>query len=171
MFRPNLAGLPELAIPPDCGLRTYQPGDEAHWARIMNDCIGENWTPERALNELVRRPEFSADACFFATINGVPEGSATAWQRTGYADGVGYVHMVGVTPASRGKGLGKLVTLATLHWFRDHGYRSAVLNTDDWRLPAIGVYLALGFEPVLFNDEHTQRWSDVQARIAARSRP
>lgn len=170
MLRPNLAGLPELSIPPGCGLRTYQPGEEAHWARIMNDCVGEGWTPERTMNELVRRPEFSADACFFATVSGTPEGSATAWQRAGYADGVGYVHMVGVSPSARGRGLGILTTLATLHWFRDHGYHSAVLNTDDWRLPAIGVYLGLGFEPVLFNEEHTRRWEDVHARIAARRR-
>jgi mycothiol synthase len=162
----SLDALPPLAVPDGCGLRTYLPGDEAHWARIMNDCIGENWTAERCLAELVNRPEFTPEACFFATVDGVPEGTATAWRSAAVAAGTGYVHMVGVSPAARGKSLGYLVTLATLHWFHEHRYQEVVLDTDDWRLPAIGVYFKLGFQPVLFDEGHAQRWEAVRRKLA-----
>lgn len=167
MRRSHLDGLPPLEVPSGCELRTYQPGDEVHWARIMNQCIGQDWTPARCLKELVNCPQFRADGCFIASVNGVPQGSATAWVKPELEED-GYVHMVGVDPASRGKGLGGVVSLAVLHWFRDHGFRRAVLHTDDWRLPAIHIYLKLGFEPVLFDEHHRQRWETVGHKLSER---
>ena len=165
MRLPTLEGLPEPRPPAGTELRTYLPGDEAHWARIMNECIGENWTPERCLEELVRRPQFRPDACFFAIVGGVPQGTATAWLHPAYLPDRGYLHMIGVASEQRGRGLGTLVTLAALGWFREHGFAGAVLDTDDWRLPAIAVYLKLGFGPVLFDDEHARRWTAVRASL------
>jgi len=168
MRRPDLDGLPPLEAPEGVALRSYLPGDEAHWARIMNDSIGEGWTAERCRVELIERAEFRAEGCFFATVDGVPQGTATAWVKAGLAPETGYVHMVGVSPSCRGRGLGRLVSLAALHWFREHGFRRALLHTDDWRLPALGVYFQLGFEPVLFDAEHARRWEVVRSHLAAR---
>ena len=39
----------------------------------------------------------------------------------------------------RGKGLGNLVTIAVLHRLAAVGKKTARLNTDDWRVPAIKV--------------------------------
>lgn len=167
MRRRTLGDLPELEVPSGCTLRSYQPGDEEHWARIMNRCIGVRWTAERCLAELVQRNEFDRRGCFFAVLDGLPQGTATAWQKSDQRGDTGYVHMVGVTPAYRGRGIGRLVTLATLHWFREQGYRRVVLHTDDWRLPAIHTYQRLGFEPVYFDVEHTIRWEAVHARLSA----
>jgi mycothiol synthase len=168
MSRPHLEELPTLAIPGGSGLRTFVPGDEEHWVRIMNDCIGSAWTVERCRAELVERPEFRADGCFFALVEGIPQGTATAWVKPELVGETGYVHMVGAAPSYRGRGLGLLVTLAALHWFRAHGFRRAVLHTDDWRLPAIGVYRRLGFEPVLIDDEHARRWAEVEEKLGQR---
>lgn len=168
MRRPNLDALPALQVPEGCALRTYQEGDADHWARIMNDCIGQGWTARRCLAELVERPEFSPDGCFIATVEGVPQASATAWRKPPENWVTGYVHMVGAAPQARGRGLGYLTTLAALHWFREHGFRNSVLHTDDWRLPAISIYLKLGFEPVLFNAHHTERWNLVGQKLQER---
>ncbi len=168
MIRKDLSELPALEIPPDCELRTFQPGDEAHWARIMNDCIGRDWTAERCRAELVERIEFRADGCFMAVMDGEPQGSASSYVLPAFTREVGYVHMVGVAPAYRGLGLGVLVTCAVLHWFRDNDFKQALLRTDDWRLPAIGSSLKLGFEPVVFNDSHAERWDAVRANLAQR---
>jgi mycothiol synthase len=167
MRRPDLEDLPDTVVPSGCGLRTFAHGDEEHWARIMNDCIGDGWSVNRCRTELVERPEFRAGGCFLATVDGVPQGTATAWSKPGYEGDWGYIHMVGVAPEHRGRGLGKLVTLATLRWFRSHGFRRAFLHTDDWRLPAIAVYLKLGFHPVLFDEQHSRRWQTVRERLAA----
>ena len=78
---------------------------------------------------------------------------------------IGTVHMVGVHPDHRGRRLGWAVTLAVLHWFAARGFERARLLTDDWRHPAIRVYLGLGFLPVLIDAEHRNRWHDVFTAI------
>jgi mycothiol synthase len=80
--------------------------------------------------------------------------------------------MVCALDAHRGRGLGRLVTLAVLHHLRQGGFERADLSTDDWRIPAIKSYLALGFVPVFLPtvdgfDPHEPRWSAVFAQILA----
>jgi mycothiol synthase len=73
----------------------------------------------------------------------------------------GYVHWVGVDPAHRGRSLGKYVTAAVLVYFREAGLEDSVLETDDYRIPAIKTYLGLGFVPEYRTPEHRVRWSKV----------
>lgn len=168
MRHTRLSELPPLEPPAGCTLRCYQPGDEADWAEIMNHCIGMKWTAARCRVELIERREFDSEGCFFALVDGIPQGTATAWQKPEQRGDTGYVHMVGVSPAYRGQGLGRLVTLAVLHWLRGQGYRRVILHTDEWRLLAIRTYLRLGFRPVFFDDHHMRRWDAVENRLRAR---
>jgi mycothiol synthase len=69
--------------------------------------------------------------------------------------------MIGAHSDARGLGMGRLVCLAALHSLRDRGYKSAVLSTDDTRIPAISLYLSLGFEPVYSHESHKERWEKV----------
>ena len=49
-------------------------------------------------------------------------------------------------PEYRGKGLSKVVCISILdYFFTEMCYKRVVLNTDDWRLPAISLYFSLGF--------------------------
>lgn len=77
--------------------------------------------------------------------------------------------MVCVRPEHRGHRLGYWLTLATLHYFRDHGFQQAILDTDDFRLPAIREYLDLGFEPEYTHPSHTERWERIRAELQRRS--
>ena len=79
--------------------------------------------------------------------------------------------MVCALPEQRGRGLGRLVTLATLHYMRDRGDTNVLLETDDFRIPAVRSYLGLGFVPVYLEDpasDHVARWSDVFRKVFAR---
>jgi len=78
----------------------------------------------------------------------------------------GYVHWVGVDPASRGRRLGTVVMEAVVRRFFADGYRSAVLETDDFRLPAITSYLGQGFIPQYADTDHEDRWSNVFSQLA-----
>jgi mycothiol synthase len=74
--------------------------------------------------------------------------------------------MVCALDGHRGRGLGRLVTLAVLHHLRERGFRMADLSTDDFRLAAIKSYLGLGFVPVYLTDpdridDHEARWSAI----------
>src|SRR5690606_36526282 len=64
-------------------------------------------------------------------------------------------------PRNRGKGLGKLVSVAVLNDLYERGFRRCMLRTDDFRLPAIKTYLDLGFVPDMKDDSHPERWAKV----------
>jgi mycothiol synthase len=81
--------------------------------------------------------------------------------------GSGYVHWVGCANASRRKGLGRAVCGAVLARFAETGCKDAVLETDDDRLPAIGLYLALGFVPEPRHAGDAERWKHVRQQLDA----
>jgi mycothiol synthase len=58
---------------------------------------------------------------------------------------VGWVEYVGTAPAARGRGLGYAVTLAGLHWLRDHSCDTAMLVTGEGNATARRLYERLGF--------------------------
>jgi hypothetical protein len=58
--------------------------------------------------------------------------------------------------------------LRVLRWFRDHGFAESLLNTDDFRLPAIALYLSLGFQPEFPQEAHHARWSAIRTALEAR---
>ena len=182
MWRPHLDGLPDLTVPDGYHLRTFRPGDERAWGEIMETegGIGREWTVEKVRQRLVSRPQFEAAGLFFATCDAEgerPVASACAWRGEEEEEGgeIGTVHMVCAIPSHRGRGLGRLVTLAVLHNLRRRGFASADLTTDDFRLAAIKSYLGLGFVPAYRTDaerldDHEARWSAIFTTIITASR-
>ena len=73
--------------------------------------------------------------------------------------------MVGVDPDTRGLGLSLPIVAAALISLRERGFASAMLSTDDFRIPAIKTYLRLGFEPVMSHESHPERWAAVMEKI------
>lgn len=155
----------EIKLPSGYEMRTYQPGDEAAWSYIMSKTIGGDPSPERCSKDIIQKPQFSPDILFFVTHHETPVGSACAWRKSPDEKETGYVHMVGVLEEHRGKNLGYILTLKTLHWFRDRGFKCAVLHTDDFRIPAVKIYLKLGFVPVFVDDTHTPRWKALKEKL------
>ncbi|MDE0019556.1 MAG: GNAT family N-acetyltransferase [Candidatus Poribacteria bacterium] len=166
MVRPNLENLPALALPAGYGMRTYRKGDEEHWARIISDSFGgRERTAQDTKNEITSRDVFIPDGFYFAIHRGVPVGTACAWRQSVDEKEVGYVHMVGVVAEHTGHKLGKWVSLAVLAYFRDNGFISAMLDTDDFRIPAIKTYLNLGFVPVYVEEGQPERWRNIFQRL------
>ena len=78
-------------------MRTYQAGDEVHWANIISDSFGgRKRTAQDTRNEITSRDVFLPDALFFVIYQGIPVGTACAWRQSVNETDVGYVHMVGV---------------------------------------------------------------------------
>jgi mycothiol synthase len=175
MWRPHLDGLPDPVVPSGYRLRTFRAGDEQAWGEIMatEGGIGREWSVEKVRERIVERPQFDPAGLFFATSDtddDRPVASACAWWRE--EGDMGNVHMVCAVPSHRGRGLGRLVTVAVLHRLRERGFRSADLTTDDFRLAAIKSYLGMGFVPVYRTDpdrldDHEARWSAVFAALLA----
>ena len=116
-------------------------------------------------NEITGRDVFLPDGLYFATSHGTPVGTACAWREAVDEQEVGYVHMVGVVAEHTGHKLGKWVSLAVLTYFRDNGFISAMLDTDDFRIPAVKTYLNLGFVPVYVEDEQSERWRKIFEKL------
>lgn len=162
MVRPNLKDLPKLELPSGYHLRTYQDGDEVHWANIISDSFGgRTRTAQDTQNEITRRDVFVHDGLYFITHQDIPIATACAWRQTVDETDVGYVHMVGVVGEHTGKKLGKWVSLAVLFYFQENGFICSMLDTDDFRIPAIKTYLNLGFIPVYVDETQMQRWKDI----------
>lgn len=168
MRRPDLEGLSAVIMPAGYRLRTYAPGDEEAWARIMNTGIGQSHTAERCRANLIERPQFRPEGLFFAvTEQDEAVGSACAWRRPEEGERSGYVHMVCVLPQHRGHRLGYWLSLAVLLRFREWELADALLDTDDFRISALRTYFDLGFVPLLREEDATQaeRWDKVRAEL------
>lgn len=161
MIRRNLDDLPEVELTSGYEIRTYRPGDEAAWAKIMNSGIGADWTAEKCSEALISKSQFLPDGLFFAVHDDEPVGSACAWRSSPDEWNEGYLHMVCVLPEHRGKNVGYLLALSVLHYFREHKFQSCILDTDEWRIPAIKSYLRLGFEPMYLDESQRERWQKV----------
>ena len=136
--------LPGYVLPEGYALRTYRPGDEADWLRFCNGGgLGtESWTAQDFAREMLGKPGVTPERIFFAVdAQGRIGATATAVCQPDQ----GYVHMVAADSAYRGKTLGKAVCHAVMQYLTACGYDKIVLETDDWREPAIRVYEWLGF--------------------------
>ena len=162
MVRPDLNNLPKLELPSGYHLRTYQEGDEVYWANIISDSFGGRArTAQDTQNEITNRDVFVPDGLFFISHQDTPIATACAWRQSVDETDVGYVHMVGVVGEHTGKKLGKWVSLAVLFYFKEHGFTCSILDTDDFRIPAIKTYLNLGFIPIYVDKTQTQRWENI----------
>jgi predicted dehydrogenase/ribosomal protein S18 acetylase RimI-like enzyme len=165
MWRPNLENLPIAKLQDGYSIRNYQPGDEQAWLDICNPAINMTWNMEDLKEKLINVSWFTPEHLLFVCHQQNIVGTACAWQLRADEKKVGYVHMVAVRPEYRGKGLGRLLTLKVLHYLKKQGFRESKLNTDEFRLPAISLYLDLGFKPVIKDDSIRQRWSAVKAAL------
>lgn len=166
MKRKTLDGLPELALPDRYALRTCREGDGVHWARILNESFGGERTVDDFVATMVNQPCYRPDRLFFICApDGLPCATAGAYRFDPWGPQTGYLHYVGVCPGHQGRRLGYAVSLAVLHKFREEGCADAVLQTDDFRLPAIKTYLRLGFHPYIVDDGQPARWATVLANL------
>ena len=65
----------------------------------------------------------------------------------------------------RGTGIGQATIAAATEILADCTANYSYLSTDDFRLPAIDIYLKLGWKPLLFDAMQAQRWSNVFSNL------
>lgn len=166
MRRSSLDGLGDVGLPDGYSIRTSRDGDAAHWTRIVSESFEEDYAADYFDNRMKGDDSYRPDRVFFVCApDGLPCATASAYRRDSYGADTGYLHYVAVCPAHAGRRLGLAVSLAVLHKFREEGLRRAVLQTDDFRLPAVKTYLRLGFTPSIVHENQPARWDAVYARL------
>ena len=155
--------MPESKIPDGYELRGYLPGDEDSWVDLYNaGGFGTPWDRAR-FDEYMTAPErkegsvvaVRGDRILAATFASVEVGM----ERTGRVD------FVVSHPEVRGLGLGRAVCSGVVRYLIDKGYDNVILYTDDWRIPAIGLYLSMGFEPQMNRGDMPGRWQRVMEQL------
>lgn len=73
----------------------------------------------------------------------------------------GRIDWLAVDPSHRGKSLGRHLTALAVNSLIRHGYKIIFVGTNDSMIPAIKIYLDIGFYPNLFNPEMVLRWEKI----------
>ena len=162
--------MPDVEVPEGYTLRTYRPGDEASLAETLQAVGFLNWGQEAVLECLqdADRRAGSAVAAVEGKIVASTFASRMPTERANPVTGQpgepqreGVLDYVATHPDHQGRGLGRATCTAVLRYLVAQGCEMVSLLTDDWRLPAIHLYLSLGFEPVMNREDMPERWQAV----------
>ena len=133
MRHEDLSKLPPFFLPGGYSLHSYSENDEEVWEEIMEKAFGIHFTFEANMKNW---KGYNPEKLMFLEKDGRDIASAAGFEKEEFP-GEGWLHMVGTVPEACGKGAGRAVVLAALHAMAADGFRSAVLSTDDERIPAI----------------------------------
>ena len=170
MVRPNLENLPPVEVPQGHRLvaATEFEDPAPMWAHLLDACFDDSaWTAGSLRETFIDQEQYDPDGTFFIMHDNKPVSTAFAWLDDPGATDMGRIHYVGSLPEHRRKGLARAVVVAVMRYFRDNGFQRAFLGTHPALLPAIRLYLSLGFEPAAANAEHRQVWAEVMENLKA----
>ncbi len=169
---------PPVALPAGCRLVTAAqvPDFAPAWAELLNLSFEDgDWTPEKLDREFMSRPQFDPQGLFFALVGDAPASVALGWLDEPGETVRGRIHYVGTSPGERGKGLGRAVVAGVTRYMQARGLRQVCLGTQQYRVPAVRLYLSLGFRPWPHSEEdeavwavalQRQRWEEEKRREA-----
>ena len=153
---------PEPHLLPGYRMRVFRPDkDTEDYLSLMHEAGFTDFDKQRVRNCL---SHVLPDGFFIVEHDPTEQLVATAMAKHApkplhpYGGELGWV---AARPAHAGRGLGTTVCAAVVKRFVNAGYKRIYLLTDDWRLPALKVYLKLGFVPFLFAEGIEARWLDI----------
>lgn len=140
-------------------LRTYQPEDAEAYAELMRSAGFKYWNLDLVKQTLEKAfPE----GIFFAVEKSSGRLVATAMANRPKPDETAAEFgWLGVNPDFRGCHLARLVYAAVMRRFQEVGQNDLYLWTDEFRLPALHIYLSSGWTPQMMEPDHPARWAKV----------
>jgi len=152
---------PGAELPAEYELRTYDPGDEDAYLDLLQSA-GFNQSGEGTALTYLRHT--LPGGCFLVVHR--PTGQLVATATANHEPSserlaAGDMGWLAARPEHSGKGLGRAVCAAATARLLELGYEWISLNTDDYRLPALVIYLRLGYVPYLFAPDMLTRWQAV----------
>ncbi len=144
-------------------IRSYKEGDWKGWTEACAEGLDTgNWTEQDFQTKMLDMEGLEPDGIFFVIDkDGRIAGTATGWMKPNF----GYIHMVGMHTDYRGKGLAKALNAKAVQYLLEKGCKRIMLDTDDFRIPAIKVYLYLGFLPILYEPDMEERWITIMKQL------
>jgi mycothiol synthase len=143
-------------------LRQFEPGDRDAYFRLlaaagMDACRLEYWE-----QHLLPDGFFLAEHVESKALVATCMASHHPAPRHPRAGNLGWL---AADPAHGGRGLGRAVAAAVTARLIAGGYNRIYLETHDFRLPAIRVYLSMGWRPFLYQEDMQRRWRAVHEKL------
>ena len=162
----HIAATPDPQVPAGFLLRTFQANqDEAPYVALLRSAGFTAWD-EEYLQRTLRAA--LPDGIFFLVDAGTGALAGTAVANrldpARFPDG-GEFGWLGVHPAYRGRGFAAVVHDAVVRRYREEGYHDLYLLTDDFRLPALRLYLRRGWQPMIPDAPTADRWRAIHAAL------
>ena len=136
---------------------THFDGNEKVWEDIIESSFESHYD----FDFLIKCGNFNPDHIYYLNYDGRDIATLTAVEREEFK-GEGWLRMLGIKKEFAGNGLGKIMLKLVLTELKKRGYKTALLSTDDERIPALKTYLSLGFKPVYNHESHLQRWQKIK---------
>jgi len=165
MLLSDLSTSPSIKLPPGYHSAALSPGHEIDYIGVMRRSLVAAADMEWFCRTFSNDPEYNPDNLLLIYEDTTPIAAAAAWQTLLGSRKMGLVHMVGVDRKYQGRGLGRIITLLVLRWLKERGFHSVMAATEDFRIPALSLYLSLGFKPICRNRLDALRWKKVLSRI------
>ena len=156
---------PSAAVPLPSGvhLRTFQSSDTEALCRLLETGTFGSW-PTHRLDALLDHEidRLSPSHVHLATYGNDLVGHCCLMVRDEPEGTVGKLGWVVAHPDFRGQGIGRAVCAAALLDAKRLALDTVILNTEDFRISAVRLYLELGFAPVLGDNDASDRfWADL----------
>lgn len=156
---PDLGALP-------CGYqrRAFRPGDEHGWVALLNanGQLGQ-WDLERIRREIAGQLVLTGQR--FVLCGDEIVAAAGVYDRQREGKDAWEIGWIACHPEHRGRNLGGQVTSGAVAVALKLSRRPIYLLTDDFRLPALKVYLKLGFVPDMQHPSYAERWQGIFGRL------
>ena len=164
MVRPTTSLVRVPDVPEGYVIRLYRPDDE----RAYKDLFNLGFTGDH-----LKHTQASAIDDGFFVIEHQASGHlvASCVALRGVWDGGHDRGMLGwliADPSHARLRLGTIVAAMVTNRLSKEGCRDPGLDTEDFRLAAIGIYLKLGWRPYLYLEDMERRWRDVSRRMGRR---
>jgi len=167
MIRTDMTEIPQHSLLDGYSIRTYRPGDEAHWVRIHKQTYSDVdiTTVDFQKSFGYDLPAMEDRGFFLETVEGETVGTATAWyEKDFHGKDYGLVHWVAIAPEHQGKGLSKALLSRVMNRLAESHDR-ALLRTSAERIPAIHLYLNYGFRPLYYTERCEDEWAPVRTSL------
>ncbi len=158
VHRPTLTGIPELSLPSGY---SEQPNSDARteaWVGLLNSVFG-GFTVD-SVRPQINSNRWNSDRVKLVAKDDELVAISMSWHEPELWPHSGFVFWLAVSERHRGRGLGSFVLTRALKHMAQDGLSDAVTYTLESMLPAVQLYLKLGFRPLLTGTvpEERERW-------------